>query len=87
MLISIYIIIVHSGNYIRLSKVLRKTAKMKTFTLSVAVILLLTIPQDGDSKPLFFGILRKLFGGGKGKGNSGGKFKHQMVDNTTVIKL
>ena len=46
---------------------------MRTFTLSVAVILLLTIPQDGDAKPLFFGFLSKLFGGGK-KNNGGGKY-------------
>ena len=45
---------------------------MRAFTLSaVAVILLLAVPQDGESKPFFFGILSKLFGGGK-KNNGGG---------------
>ena len=51
---------------------------MRTFTLSVAVILLLSIPQDGEAKPLFFGFLSKLFGGGKKKNNGGGNFINLM---------
>ena len=68
-------IVVHNGiEKIRLSlKVFSVERKMRTFTLSVAVILLLSIPQDGDAKPLFFGFLSKLFGGGKKKNNGGGK--------------
>lgn len=52
---------------------------MRTFTLSVAVILLLTIPQDADAKPFFFGILSKLFGGGK-KNNGGGNYLIKIHD-------
>ena len=52
---------------------------MRTFTLSVAVILLLPIPQDADAKPFFFGILSKLFGGGK-KNNGGGNYLIKIHD-------
>ena len=55
---------------------------MRTFTLSVAVILLLSIPQDGEAKPLFFGFLKKLFGGGK-KNNGGGNFINLMPHDLT----
>ena len=70
LVIFISIITERNGYNNRLSKVFY-IVKMKTFTVSVAVILLLTIPQDGEGKPLFFGILSKLFGGGKKKNNGG----------------
>jgi hypothetical protein len=61
----VYYFIEHSSNTIRLSKAFLITEKMKTFTVSVAVILLVTILQDGNAEPLFFGFLSKIFGGGK----------------------
>ena len=48
----------------------------------MTVVLLLVVPQDGESKPFFFGFLKKLFGGGKGRGNGGGK----VVMILTIIK-
>ena len=69
---------------IRLSlKVFSIEITMRTFTLSVAVILLLSIPQDGEAKPLFFGFLSKLFGGGKKKNNGGGNFINLMPHDLT----
>ena len=82
-----YSFIEHSGNTIRLSKVFSNTVKMKTFTVSVAVILLFTIPQDGNAEPFFFGILSKLFGGGKGKGNSGGRLVISCNEHRKYIIL
>ena len=82
-----YPFIEHSGNTIRLSKVFHNIVKMKTFTVSVAVILLFTIPQDGNAEPLFFGFLSKLFGGGKGKGNSGGRFVISCNEHRKYIKF
>ena len=72
---------------IRLSlKVFSIEITMRTFTLSVAVILLLSIPQDGEAKPLFFGFLKKLFGGGK-KNNGGGNFINLMPHDLIYIKF